>query len=72
MLRGDDKAAFAARLEDLAKSRGDARAAAKLAKLKLPPLGVAVVSAPRPHDVQRAVRGCPARAGIGPGRQMAL
>ena len=51
VLRGDDKAAFAARLEDLAKSRGDARAAAKLAKLKLPPLGIAVVSAPRPHDV---------------------
>ena len=51
VLRGEDKAAVAARLEALAQSRGDARAAAKLAKLKIPPMGIAVVSAPRPHDV---------------------
>ena len=41
------KAAFAGRLEALALSRGDATAAAKLAKLKTPPLCVAVISSPR-------------------------
>lgn len=46
VLQGPDKAAFAERLERLAQSRGDARAAAKLGKLKAPPLGVAVVSSP--------------------------
>lgn len=51
VLRGENKAAYAARLEALAQSRGDARAAAKLAKLKTPPLGIAVVSAPRAHEV---------------------
>ncbi|MFN3523097.1 MAG: nitroreductase [Phenylobacterium sp.] len=39
-----NKGAYADRLEALARSRGDERAAAKLAKLKAPPLGVAVVS----------------------------
>ena len=38
------KSVFAERLEALARSRGDERAVAKLAKLKIPPLGVAVVS----------------------------
>jgi nitroreductase len=47
VLRGADKAAFAARLEALAHGRGDSVAAAKLAKLKIPPLAVAVVSSPR-------------------------
>ena len=51
LLRGDDKAAFAARLEALANSRGDAKAAAKLAKLKIPPLGVAVISSPRDGEI---------------------
>lgn len=51
LLRGEDKAAFAARLEALANSRGDARAAAKLAKLKTPPLGVAVISSPRGGEI---------------------
>ena len=45
------KAVFADRLEALANSRGDARAAAKLAKLKVPPLGVAVVSRPKPGEI---------------------
>ncbi|WP_304166196.1 nitroreductase [Phenylobacterium aquaticum] len=44
ILEGPDKAVFAARLEALAQSRGDARASAKLGKLKVPPLGVAVIS----------------------------
>ena len=47
ILDGAAKAEFAARLEALALSRDDARAAAKLAKLKLPPLGVAVVASPK-------------------------
>ncbi len=45
------KAVFADRLEALANSRGDGRAAAKLGKLKIPPLGVAVVSRPRPGEI---------------------
>lgn len=48
VLRGADKARFAAQLEALALSRGDAQAAAKLAKLKAPPLAVAVISSPKP------------------------
>jgi nitroreductase len=44
---GADKAAFADRLEDIARRRGDAVAAAKLAKLRIPPLAVTVISAPR-------------------------
>jgi len=51
ILEGEGKAAYAGRLEALAQSRGDARAAAKLVKLKTPPLGVAVVSAPRAHEI---------------------
>ena len=45
------KAAFAQRLEDLANARGDTRAVAKLAKLKTPPLGIAVISSPRAHEI---------------------
>lgn len=44
VLRGEGKAELAARLEALAQSRDDARAAAKLVKIKTPPLCVAVVS----------------------------
>lgn len=44
ILERDAKSVFAERLDALAQSRGDARAAAKLAKLRVPPLGVAVVS----------------------------
>ena len=51
LLRGEDKAAFASRLEALATGRGDAKAAAKLAKLKIPPLGVAVISSPRGGEI---------------------
>jgi nitroreductase len=51
LLEGDAKAAFAARLEALAQGRGDAQAAAKLAKLKLPPLAVVVVSSPKPGAI---------------------
>ena len=47
ILDGQAKAAFAARLEALALSRDDATAAAKLAKLKIPPLCVAVIASPR-------------------------
>lgn len=45
------KAIFADRLEALANSRGDARAATKLGKLKIPPLCVAVVSRPRAGEI---------------------
>ncbi|HQT52737.1 nitroreductase [Phenylobacterium sp.] len=45
------KAVFADRLEALANSRGDARAAAKLGKLKIPPLCVAVVSRPQAGEI---------------------
>jgi nitroreductase len=48
VLEGDDKARFAGKLEALALSRGDPKAAAKLAKLKIPPLAVAVISSPKP------------------------
>ena len=47
ILEGAAKADFAAELEALAAGRGDQTAAAKLAKLKIPPLAVAVVSSPR-------------------------
>jgi nitroreductase len=47
ILDGEAKARFAERLEALARARGDQTAAAKLAKLKIPPLAVAVISAPR-------------------------
>ncbi len=51
VLEGADKAAFAARLDALAQSRGDATLAAKLAKLKIPPMAVAVISSPRPGAI---------------------
>jgi nitroreductase len=47
ILAGADKSAFAARLEALALSRDDQTAAAKLGKLKIPPLCVAVIASPR-------------------------
>jgi nitroreductase len=47
VLEGAAKARFAARLEALALGRGDNQAAAKLAKLKVPPLAVAVISSPK-------------------------
>jgi nitroreductase len=51
VLEGQDKAAFATKLEALALSRGDQTAVAKLAKLKIPPLAVAVVSATKPAAI---------------------
>lgn len=51
ILEGADKTAFAARLDALAQSRGDATLAAKLAKLKIPPMAVAVISSPRPGAI---------------------
>jgi nitroreductase len=47
ILAGDDKTAFAQRLETLAAERNDPQLAAKLAKLKIPPLAVVVVSSPK-------------------------
>ena len=47
VLRGEDKARFADRLEALALGRDDKQAAGKLAKLRVPPLAVAVISSPR-------------------------
>jgi nitroreductase len=51
ILAGEDKARFAARLEALAQARGGPAAAAKLAKLKMPPLCVAVISAPKAGQI---------------------
>lgn len=51
VLEGEGKARFAERLEALAAGRGDTRAVAKLAKLKTPPLGIAVISRPKAHEV---------------------
>lgn len=46
ILEGSAKAEFADRLETAAITRGDAGLAPKLAKLKVPPLAIAVISAP--------------------------
>lgn len=47
ILEGEAKARFAGRLQALAEAQGDHPAAAKLAKLKVPPLCVAVISTPK-------------------------
>ena len=47
ILQGPDKTRFADRLDALAQGRGDATSAAKLAKLRIPPLVVAVISTPK-------------------------
>lgn len=47
VLQGPAKARYADGLDALARSRGDDTAASKLAKLKTPPLAIAVISAPR-------------------------
>jgi nitroreductase len=47
VLEGEAKAQFASQLEALAVSRGDQTAAAKLGKLNIPPLCVAVISSPK-------------------------
>ncbi|MDB5440651.1 MAG: nitroreductase [Caulobacteraceae bacterium] len=51
LLQGDGKARFAARLEEIAVRRGDVRSAAKLVKLKAPPMGVAVISRLHTGDI---------------------
>jgi nitroreductase len=51
VLEGAGKTAFAARLEAVAQAQGDAKRVAKLAKLKIPPLAVVVVSSPRPGEI---------------------
>jgi nitroreductase len=51
ILEGEAKARFTGRLEALAVDRGDQTAAAKLAKLKVPPLAIAVISAPKPAAI---------------------
>lgn len=51
VLEGEAKAAFAAGLEAMATGRGDAGLAAKLGKLKTPPLAVAVVFSPKPGAI---------------------
>ena len=47
ILDGAGKAAFAERLDGIAQTRGDPVLSAKLAKLKIPPLAVVVVSSPK-------------------------
>jgi nitroreductase len=51
VLKGPAKDRFAAKLEALALARNDTPAAAKLAKLRIPPLAVAVISAPKPGAI---------------------
>ena len=51
VLEGDNKTAYAARLQDLAASRNDMKAVAKLAKLKTPPACVAVISRTKASDI---------------------
>jgi len=51
LLKAQAKAEFAAELEGLALKREDTRAAAKLGKLKAPPMAIAVVSSPKASDI---------------------
>ncbi len=51
VLDGADKVAFAGGLEGLARDRNDPLLAGKLAKLKAPPLAVAVISSPKPGAI---------------------
>ena len=51
ILEGAGKAAFAERLDGLSRDRGDPLLSAKLAKLKIPPLAVDVVSSPKPAAI---------------------
>jgi nitroreductase len=51
LLEGDGKTAFAERLDAVAQAQGDAKRVAKLAKLKIPPLAVVVISSPKPSEI---------------------
>ena len=48
ILEGDGKADLVQSLEQLAGRKGDPQLAAKLAKLRIPPMAVVVISSPRP------------------------
>lgn len=51
VLEGAGKAAFETRLSAIAGARNDPKLAAKLGKLKAPPVGIAVVSRPSPSEI---------------------
>jgi nitroreductase len=51
VLEGESKVAFADRLDALAKARGDTTLSAKLGKLKVPPLALAVISSPKTASI---------------------
>lgn len=51
VLEGDGKAAFITALEGVAQAKGDATLVAKLAKLKAPPMAVAVISSPKTSSI---------------------
>ena len=51
VFRGETKLAFANVLEEIADRRCDGAAAARLRKLKAPPLCIAVISSPRPGKI---------------------
>lgn len=51
ILEGDAKAAFAQRLEEVARARGDPSLIGKLSKLKVPPLAVVIVSRVKPAAI---------------------
>lgn len=51
VLEADTKSAFAEGLDRLAQERGDAAGAAKLVKLKIPPLAIAVIASPKPAAI---------------------
>ncbi len=52
VLEGQDKTAFADRLGVLAASRGETTAVAKLAKLRIPPVGIFVISSPKEASIR--------------------
>ncbi|PZQ57302.1 MAG: nitroreductase [Phenylobacterium zucineum] len=51
ILEGEAKAAYADRLDHLAQGRGDATLSVKLAKLKVPPLALVVISSPKAASI---------------------
>lgn len=51
VLEGASKVAFADRLDQVARARGDTTLSAKLGKLRIPPLAVAVISSPRTSSI---------------------
>lgn len=51
VMAGEDKAVFAARLDAVALAQDDAKRMAKLAKLKIPPLAVVVISSTKASEI---------------------